>query len=596
MRLKLRNRLQLAFGIVLGVTLITGGLIYRLAHSNEKQVRLLARANVPAVQLANGLERNALEMSVSLKDYAYSDSEESLKAAQNQLLAVKSFLNRFATQAIAGIDPKTITASTQAADACERLLTQRRELTAELALQWKVTEGELDKLTTYISAFLNTQKSAMQGEIDAGLDGDMLTARMKRIELAGQAISLVNEANSLWLRAKAERKNEKITVAAEKLAALDVAVVSLLSLVDWEKDIERLKQCRSAVATSRNAMKDTLQKAAERDRVALEQETLALQVINQAEKLADGGLISTAEVSENVAGSMGRSVWVTIIGLSLATVIGIIVSLVFSSKLVSNLQDISRVLKAGAEETTQTAEELSDTSRTLAAQASEQAASLEEASASLEEISSMAQGNVAHAQTAKNLAAEARQSADAGALDMKEMTEAMAEIKKSSDNISQILKTIDEIAFQTNILALNAAVEAARAGEAGAGFAVVAEEVRSLARRSSDASKETALKIHDSVSKSERGVAISAKVAQGLHEIVTKATKVDDLLVEIAGGSQEQSQGVAQVNTAISQIDKVTQSNVTNAEHSAESASALTGQAAKLQAAVHTLEKLISGR
>ena len=158
--------------------------------------------------------------------------------------------------------------------------------------------------------------------------------------------------------------------------------------------------------------------------------------------------------------------------------------------------------------------QMSAGSQSLAEGASEQAASLEETSASLEEMSCMTKRNAENAQKANELAKQARAAADNGASDMQAMSAAMDAIKASSDDIAKIIKTIDEIAFQTNILALNAAVEAARAGEAGMGFAVVADEVRNLAQRSAQAAKETAAKIEDAIAKTAQGVEISSKVAQ----------------------------------------------------------------------------------
>jgi len=173
---------------------------------------------------------------------------------------------------------------------------------------------------------------------------------------------------------------------------------------------------------------------------------------------------------------------------------------------------------------------------------------------------------------------------------------AMDAIKTSSADIAKIIKTIDEIAFQTNILALNAAVEAARAGEAGAGFAVVADEVRNLAQRCAQAAKETASKIEDAVQKSAVGADISAKVAKSLEEIVGKARQVDEMAGEVAAASQEQSQGISQVNIAVTQMDKVTQSNAANAEESAAAAEELTAQAESLKDAVSELLRLVDGQ
>jgi methyl-accepting chemotaxis protein len=178
---------------------------------------------------------------------------------------------------------------------------------------------------------------------------------------------------------------------------------------------------------------------------------------------------------------------------------------------------------------------------------------------------------------------------------MQAMNTAMEAIKVSSDDIAKIIKTIDEIAFQTNILALNAAVEAARAGEAGMGFAVVADEVRNLAQRSAQAAKETAGKIEGAIAKTGQGVDISSKVAKTLNEIVTKARQVDELVAEVASASREQTQGITQINTAVGQMDKVTQSNAANAEESAAAAEELNAQASVMKESVTELLKLVGG-
>jgi methyl-accepting chemotaxis protein len=276
---------------------------------------------------------------------------------------------------------------------------------------------------------------------------------------------------------------------------------------------------------------------------------------------------------------------------------GILFGVTFSFILVKGLKKalsgITNVLGEGAEQVNDAARQVSTSSQSLAEGASEQAASLEETSASLEEMSSMTRRNVENTQKANELARQARESADRGAADMRVMSEAMTAIKTSSDDIAKIIKTIDEIAFQTNILALNAAVEAARAGEAGMGFAVVADEVRNLAQRSANAAKETAGKIESAVTKTTQGVQISAKVAGALNDIVSKARQVDELVAEIASGSKEQSQGIAQINTAVGQMDKVTQGNAASAEESAAAAEELNAQAATLKDSVSQLLKLV---
>ena len=240
-------------------------------------------------------------------------------------------------------------------------------------------------------------------------------------------------------------------------------------------------------------------------------------------------------------------------------------------------------------------EQIAASSQSLAEGSSEQAASLEESSASLEELTSMVKRNAKAAAKAKDLAGQTRTAADTGTNDMVEMEAAMNDIRTSSAEVAKIVKDIDEIAFQTNILALNAAVEAARAGEAGMGFAVVADEVRNLAQRSARSAKETALKIEDAISKSERGVQISGRVAASFTQIAGKTREVDQFVAEIALASNEQAQGIQQVSVAVSQMDKVTQSNAATAEEAASASEELNSQAVSVSQTVAELERLVGG-
>ena len=227
--------------------------------------------------------------------------------------------------------------------------------------------------------------------------------------------------------------------------------------------------------------------------------------------------------------------------------------------------------------------QVSDASQSLSQGATESAASLEEITSTMHEMGSQTSRNAENAGQASKLAEQARQSAAGGNAHMMEMIEAMAEINASSQNISKIIKTIDEIAFQTNLLALNAAVEAARAGQHGKGFAVVAEEVRNLAARSAKAARETADLIEGSVTKVSSGSQIADKTAEALGEIVSGIGKVTDLVAEIAASSNEQAQGISEINIGLGQIDQVTQQNTANAEESAAAAQELASHAAHMQ-------------
>jgi methyl-accepting chemotaxis protein len=287
-----------------------------------------------------------------------------------------------------------------------------------------------------------------------------------------------------------------------------------------------------------------------------------------------------------------QAYWV--IGLSLAALVGVAYWLgrSLSMPIFAALESI----RQAGESVAATSVQISGASNALAEGSTEQAASLEETAASIEEMSSMTKGNVGHTQQAKTITAETRQAADTGAGRMQAMQTAMQEIQNASQDITKILKTIDEIAFQTNILALNAAVEAARAGEAGMGFAVVAEEVRNLAQRCAAAAKETATKIDDSVAKSQQGVAISTEVAQSFASIQAQIQTLDGLVNQIATASTEQNEGISQVNIAVSEVDKVTQSNAAVAEECAAAVVELSREAEGLTQTVGQLLRLVGGR
>lgn len=376
----------------------------------------------------------------------------------------------------------------------------------------------------------------------------------------------------------------------------------LLSMTNYEKTIsledrqdrqnfETLRQKREAFVKTREQFCSLV---ATNEAEAQAYLITAVRAANQeytaaADALLDYNKRTAQDRGKTLAAEVASDVRLITIAAILALVIGVVASLGIIRSIVRALSQMAQTLESGSSQVVAAASQISSSSQSLAEGASEQAASLEETSSSLEEISSMTARNAENAEKSKTFAAEARQAADTGTTDMQAMSSAMAGIKDASSEISKIIKTIDEIAFQTNILALNAAVEAARAGEAGMGFAVVAEEVRSLAQRSAQAAKETASKIEGSISRTEEGVVLSAKVAESLQQIVVKVHQVDELVAEVAAASREQSQGLSQVTSAIGQMDSVTQTNAAAAEESASAAEELHAQAGTLNDAVAQL-------
>ena len=241
------------------------------------------------------------------------------------------------------------------------------------------------------------------------------------------------------------------------------------------------------------------------------------------------------------------------------------------------------------------AAEFASTSQSLSEGASRSAAALETSSAALEEMSGLTKSNADKARSAKEEAVKARKVADEGTQVMAEMSKSIAAIQGSSKDIAAIIKTIDELAFQTNILALNAAVEAARAGEAGAGFAVVATEVRALAGKSAEAARSTEAKISHATERSAEGAALSQRAATFLSDIAARTRTVDDLIGQIAEASKEQSSGIQQIASSINELDSLTQANAQIASESSASATQLISQTERLHAVANSFTVLNEG-
>ena len=265
------------------------------------------------------------------------------------------------------------------------------------------------------------------------------------------------------------------------------------------------------------------------------------------------------------------------------------------NRVAENLDKTLQQVAIGANQVASASVQISNGGQSLSQGASEQASSLEEVSSSLQEMSSMTKQNTLNAKEAQGVAELSRSSANKGVESMNRMSSAISQIKSSSAATAKIVKTIDEIAFQTNLLALNAAVEAARAGDAGRGFAVVAEEVRNLAMRSAEAAKNTANLIEEAVKNSENGVAINAEVLRNFQEIAEKTNKVSQVVAEIAAASDQQDQGISQLNRAVEQLNQLTQQNAANAEESASAAQEMSSQSEEMRSMVAGFKLSVSG-
>ena len=256
------------------------------------------------------------------------------------------------------------------------------------------------------------------------------------------------------------------------------------------------------------------------------------------------------------------------------------------TQMVDSLNSMFGEINVSASQVTSGSRQIADGAQSLAQGSTEQASSIEQLSSAIAEIAERTKANAATADKTSKLSETIKKNAEKGSHQMDEMIVAVKDINDASHSISKIIKTIDDIAFQTNILALNAAVEAARAGQHGKGFAVVAEEVRNLASKSAEAAKDTGDMIQNSMEKAELGSRIAGETAGSLNEIVLGINESSQLIDEIAKASEAQSLGIEQINVGIDQVAQVVQQNSATAEQSAAASEEMSGQSDMLESLI----------
>ncbi|MGC3957102.1 MAG: methyl-accepting chemotaxis protein [Verrucomicrobiota bacterium] len=602
--MKLATKITLGFAALIIIALALGSLAIVKMTAVKHNARALADEFMPAATAANEVERESLSTMYEMRGYALSEDTNFLARAQVNLGELKSHLdstkqlaNRTRSEQLGFLSEAVNRATAKTAD-YQQLVTQTIKIITALDQDRDRMNVDAQEYMKACYDYLAVQDAKLREVLanSNSLDAAAIQDRVQKIAVANEIIDLGNAIRVGNFKAQATRDPALFQKVTQNFAAVYQKLDALKAITRLEVNLKQIELCRTAAKGYETAMTSFLKNWLAREELAKLRNQTGEGVLTEARTTSKSSMEASTKTSNTAATSLAAAALTMIVGLSIAFLVGVSCSWFITRSITKPIRRVAEQLSAGAAQTASAATQVSAASQSLAGGASEQAASLEETSSSLEEMASMTKRNSENAQRATNVAKAARQAAEQGSRDTQDMSKAMDAIKVSSDDVAKIIKTIDEIAFQTNILALNAAVEAARAGEAGMGFAVVADEVRSLAQRSAQAAKETASKIEGAIVNTTQGVAISAKVATALNDILARARELDDLAAEVAGASTEQTQGIDQINLAVTQMDKVTQTNAASAEESAAAAEELNAQADAMKESVNELLRLVDGQ
>ena len=599
----LGRKLGAGFSLLLAVTIALGAIAVVAMANVRAQARAMAREYAPEVRIAAQSRGATLTTMYHARGYGLSGDEQMLANGKQSLDKLDALL---------GEGDALVKEASSLTNLRERLPKAHEQSGAYRKL---LSETEQQQAIEAAHTALNTSAMAFMDGCQGWLTAQH-TKMNESLAKGGEAIVDIRERNEklAWMnevidagyrlrvaawKAQVERDAE---IAKKELPRFDTIkgrLNQILGITHQAVNRQRINAALKAADAYKQALQDTLDAMAQLGQLAKQRETTGDRLIAEIVTIVEGGLKNLVGKAELSHRSLTRATRTLLIGLVVALVLGVGLSLFLTRNItdsvITPVRKVIGGLNASSGQVTSASAQVAQASQVMASGASEQASSLEETSASLTELASMTQQNAANARHMHELSSTAQTAAEHGDEAVGRMNQAIDRIRTSSNETAKVLKTIDEIAFQTNLLALNAAVEAARAGEAGKGFAVVAEEVRNLAQRSAEAARQTASMIERSQQDAQSGVDTSAEVAGVLKQLTESARKVVDLAGQVATASEEQARGVDQISTAVSQMDQVTQSNAANAEEAASASEELSAQARELNDMIGMLAGLVGG-
>jgi hypothetical protein len=425
------------------------------------------------------------------------------------------------------------------------------------------------------------------------ISGEIVDEAHRRFELVLEHVIAEDAATMARLEGAIKESDGKIEALMKEYEK------TIFTAQDRE-NFERIKPLAARIGQVRNEVLLPLDRAGKKTEAAQVVSTQLRPAVEAYLRAVDAVFDYNKQGGDEASKVIGGQVSSAKTGVMVALILAVMVSVGIAFVIVKSTSAVLGMsvqeLTAGAGQVAAAAEQLSGASQSMSQDASSQAAALEETSASMEEMASMTRQNADNSHQGAQLMGEVDRHVSESERKLQGMVTSMQGIQDSTSKVSRIIKTVDEIAFQTNILALNAAVEAARAGEAGMGFAVVADEVRNLAQRALQAAKDTSVLIEAAISNAQQGDLRVREVAEAITAISGSVGQAKRLVDEVSAASRQQTQGIDQVSKAILELEQLTQRTAANSEESAAASEELASQAEVTMSVVARLNALVGAR
>ena len=578
----LGKRISIGFGVLVFITLLLGTIGVINMRNAAAGAEKLASIYAPEVQVASEVFKEANQIRYEIRAFMMQDNDTALANAKKGFVELQKYLaqaqelgKKYNLKALLENESKATKALNEymtTIGRAEKIL-ERKRSTATLMT------NNANIFMKNAEDYLSNQNAQMKQEMQAKIDTNKLFERLEKITKINEVIDLGNAARISGQRAQVRRDIAVLETGVKSFEVIYKNINDLKATTTRPANLEQLKAVETAAKNYESALRlfiTILQETAAESALLVK---LAGEVLGAAEAVVDLGIKNTVDIANESNDSLGMASLIMIVGLVLALILSGVVAFLIIRSIVKIVTESVKSLSEGTAQVVSASEQISSASVSLAEGASSQASSVEEVSATIEQATASNNQNAENSREANLLAQHSNDAAKVGNQRVGDLMIAMEKITESSQKISRIIKTIDEIAFQTNLLALNAAVEAARAGEHGLGFAVVAEEVKNLAERSAGAAKEITGIIEASIDQVKAGTDVANKTKESFTEILNGIKKTSDLIGEIAISAKEQAEGMNQIATAMGSVDQITQQNASASEETAAAAEELNAQA-----------------